>query len=351
DDIIYVLTIDATARAPDGECIQLGSRYLSKNKLQLPSRKSLEAEMESIVGHLKEIRDAPVQQPGQYPAMFDPDNTEVLFHEIVGHRLEGERQERDWEGDTFEDKVGQRIAPDFVNLVDDPTIRTFKGVDRVERSMYGHYLFDDEGVPAKRVVLIKDGTLEGYLLSRKPILGYDAPPNGHGRCDGTEDPIARMSNLMAKSSRPLSQKRLESVLLKQCDEQGKDYGLLFRGSRGGHTDTSDDNFRIFPQMVYRVWARDAVDPDTGKRFSRGDVQLVRGVEVAGTPLMILNNMLGMGRDYRIWPGHCGAESGWVKVCGAAPSSVFSRVEVIPTSDERLIDNPHPKPSTYLLKRK
>ncbi|MFC1741640.1 TldD/PmbA family protein [Nanoarchaeota archaeon] len=351
-DVNYMLHMEASARAPeDGEHLVVTRRYLSKNRLQFPRKKELENVIDWMILHLKELRSAPVQSAGQYPVMFDPDNTEVLFHEIVGHRLEGERQERDWEGDTFEGSIGRKIAPDFVNLVDDPTRKLFRGVDGVERTMFGHYLYDDEGVPAKKVVLIKKGVLQNYLLSRKPIVGYDVPPNGHGRCDGTEDPIARMSNLMARSSRPLSQDKLEELLIEQCLRQDKDYGIIFKGSSGGHTDTSDDNFRLFPQQVYRLWARDAVDPQTGKRFTKGEQQLVRGVEVAGTPLMILNNMLGMGKDYRIWPGHCGAESGWVKVCGAAPSSVFSKIEVIPNSADRLIDNPHPKPSTYLAKKR
>jgi predicted Zn-dependent protease len=326
-------------------------RYLSKNRLQFPRKKELQSELEVLVDELKQLRTAPVQPAGEYPSIFDPDNTEVLFHEIVGHRLEGERQERDWEGDTFEERVGHKIAPDFVNLVDDPTRKLFRGVDGVERTMFGHYLFDDEGVPAKKVVLIRKGVLQNYLLSRKPVLGYDAPPNGHGRCDGEEDPIARMSNLLVRSTRPLSEKRIEELLIEQCLLQGKDYGLVFRGSKGGYTDTSDDNFTVFPQLVYRLWARDSTDPATGLRFRRGDRQLVRGVEIAGTPLMILNNMLGMGGDYKVWPGSCGAESGLVKVCGAAPSSVFSKIEVRPTSADKLIHNPHPKPSTYLPKKR
>jgi predicted Zn-dependent protease len=351
-DIFYTLYMEASARAPDdGEHLMVKRRYLSKNRLQFPRRKQLEAEVDWMIEHLKELRQAPVQPTGEYPVMFDPDNTEVLFHEIVGHRLEGERQERDWEGDTFEDRIGQKIAPDFVQLVDDPTRKSFRGVDGVDRMMFGHYFFDDEGVPAKKVVLIKDGVLQNYLLSRKPVVGYDAAPNGHGRCDGSEDPIARMSNLMTRSRRPLSNTRLEEILVEQCLQQDKDYGLLFKGSRGGYTDTSDDHFRMFPEMIYRIWARDAVDPETGKQFKRGDRQLVRGVEVSGTPLLILNNMLGMGKDYKVWPGICGAESGWVKVCGTAPSSVFSKIEVIPTSADKLIDNPHPKPSTYLVKKR
>ena len=85
----------------------------------------------------------------------------VFFHEVLGHRLEGQRQKGDDEGQTFTKLLGKPILPSFISVADDPTLATFEGT-----SLSGHYLYDDEGQPARRVDLIKDGVLETFLMSR-----------------------------------------------------------------------------------------------------------------------------------------------------------------------------------------
>ncbi len=332
----------------DGEVLCSSRRYFTCDYGEIPSKRKIGEDISDMLAELEELRKAPVQKPGSFPAIFDPDVTGVLFHEIVGHRLEGERQDSQWEGDTFEGKIGKKVAPDFIQLVDDPTKKHIKDHKGRTVRLMGHYKYDSEGVKAAKVVLFEDGVLRNYLISRKPIGGYDAPPNGHGRCDGEEDPVGRMSNLIASSRDPLSRRELKDRLLEECLKKDKDYGLIFEGSSGGYTGTEDDFFKVFPDKTYRLYARDCYDKELKRHFKKGDVQLVRGVEITGTPLIMLNNLVGMGKDYIVWPGVCGAESGWVKVCCVAPSSVFSNME-IKEKEETSMPNPLPKPSTYLGK--
>ncbi|MFH1064330.1 MAG: TldD/PmbA family protein [Candidatus Woesearchaeota archaeon] len=341
------MSADAVAKG-DGELLCSSRRHFTRDYSEIPSKRKISDEISDMIKELEELRNAPVQKPGSFPAIFDPDVTGVLFHEIVGHRLEGERQDSEWEGDTFEGKIGKKVAPDFVNLVDNPAKRYIDDKDKDRVGLMGHYKYDSEGVKASNVVLFDKGVLRNYLTSRKPIGGYDVPPNGHGRCDGEEDPVGRMSNLIAYSSTPLSPHDIRERLIEECAKQDKDYGLIFEGSSGGYTGTEDDFFKVFPDKTYRLYSRDCYDKELKRQFRRGDVQLVRGVEITGTPLIMLNDLVGMGDDHVVWPGVCGAESGWVKVCCVAPSSVFSNME-INEKDETSTPNPLPKPSTYMRK--
>jgi len=242
---------------------------------------------------------------------LSPQATGVLFHEAVGHRLEGERQDREEEGRTFKDSMGKKVVPEFISVYDDPTQSIING-----EYLNGHYKFDDEGIPGKKVDLIKNGVLKNFLMSRTPIEKFSGS-NGHGRAYDDFVPMARMSNFFVKSSKEIKAAKLKEMLLEECKKQGKKYGFIIKSMMGGETETSIARFQVFksvPQMVYRV------DAQTGEE------ELVRGVELVGTPLTSINKIIATGNDYKVKNGYCGAESGWIKVSTIAPSTLVSEIE-------------------------
>ena len=246
------------------------------------------------------------------PALLAPEAAGVLFHEAVGHRLEGERQNDDHDGHTFKGQVGKQILPPFISVIDDPTREKSKGTP-----LNGFYDFDDQGVPAQRTVLVQDGVLQSFLLSRAPVQGF-ARSNGHGRSAAGREPVARMSNLFVESSKVLSAAALKAALIAEARRQGKPYGLLIRDVSGGNTDTSGYGYQAFkgqPRLVYRV------DAATGAE------ELVRGVEVVGTPLSSLNKIAATGDDPAVFDGYCGAESGFVPVSTVAPTVLVNEIEL------------------------
>ena len=101
------------------------------------------------------MRKAPVTEPFDGPAILSGRASAVFFHEVLGHRLEGQRQRGDEEGQTFTKDLGKEILPSFISVADDPTMTKFG-----ETWLSGSYHYDDEGEKAQRVELIQDGVLE-----------------------------------------------------------------------------------------------------------------------------------------------------------------------------------------------
>src|SRR5581483_11755051 len=100
----------------------------------LPSEEQVAAEAEAMARELEAERSAPVQPPTAAPAILDPEFTGVLFHEALGHKLEGQRQRDPQQSQVFKDLVGRKIIPDFLSVIDDPTMDRFEG-----EPVHGHY--------------------------------------------------------------------------------------------------------------------------------------------------------------------------------------------------------------------
>ena len=266
-----------------------------------------------------QLRKAKLLAPYSGPAILCPESAGVFFHEVIGHRMEGERLISPEEGQTFKGKLGTQIFPKFISIIDDPTLSSWNG-----QSLMGTYLYDDEGVKARRVSLVKSGVLKNFLLSRTPIEQFTRS-NGHGRNESFEDPIARMSNLIIHSSRGYSFAKLKEKLLTEVNRQKKPYGLIIQEVGSGETQTTKYGFQAFrgtPTMVYKV------DSDSGRET------LVRGIEFVGTPLASMNKILATGNDYTVCNKYCNAESGWIPVSTIAPSLLISEIELQKVQESR-----------------
>jgi predicted Zn-dependent protease len=312
EQVFYSLHVQAWARAPDGMLLENSRDYYGARESELPRGEKLSAKIDEMVGELLALRDAPVLDPYTGPALLAPEAAGVLFHEAVGHRLEGERQNDDKDGHTFKGQIGKPILPFFLTILDDPTRATIGNV-----SLNGFYRFDDQGVPGQRAALVEKGVLKTFLLSRAPVNGF-VHSNGHGRSAPGRDPVARMSNLIVESSKTLSREKLKEALIAEARRQDKPFGLLIRDVTGGNTDTSGYAYQAFkgqPRLVFKVDAK------------TGTETLVRGVEVVGTPLTSINKIIATGDDPRVFNGYCGAESGFVPVSTVAPTILVSEIEL------------------------
>ena len=265
-----------------------------------------------MAADLKDLKKAPVAEPYDGPALLSGRAAAVFFHEVLGHRLEGHRQRDEEEGQTFTKKVGQEVLPGFLSIVDDPTLDEINGV-----KLAGTYAYDSEGTPAQRVDVIQDGVLKNFLMSRMPITGFDQS-NGHGRNQPGFMPTGRQGNLIVTSSKTVPEAEMRQKLIDQVKKAGKPYGLYFDDIQGGFTLTTralPQAFQVLPVIVYRVY------PD-----GRPD-ELVRGVDIVGTPLAALTRITATGDTEHVFNGVCGAESGSVPVSAVAPAMLFSEMEV------------------------
>ena len=312
EESLFGVHVTAVTRAEDGQLLDNSRDFYAPLESQLPSDAVLFAEAKKMVQELLALRRAPAIDPYTGPAILAPEAAGVLFHEAVGHRLEGERQNDDNEGKTFRGQVGRSVLPAFISVYDDPTLRALGG-----QQLNGYYLYDEEGVKAQRVTLIDSGILRNYLLSRRPAEGATRS-NGHGRSQGNQKPVARMANLIVESKRQVSDQELKRMLIAEARRQGKPYGLVIRDITGGNTNTSSWGYQAFkgiPRMVYRVDVRD------------GKETLVRGVEIVGTPLTSINKVLATAKTVGVFNGFCGAESGNVPVSAVAPATLLQEIEL------------------------
>src|SRR5277367_5381553 len=306
------LVIQAETRADDGMELMRVESFQAATASQLPSDAELAAKVDKIAADLKALRAAPAADPYAGPAMLSGRAAAVFFHEVLGHRLEGHRQRDENEGQTFTKKINQQVLPPFLSVVDDPTMRELNGV-----KLAGAYDYDDEGVPAAKVVAVENGILRNFLMSRMPITNF-SHSNGHGRRQAGLMPTGRQGNLIVTSTNTVKDSELRQRFIDEIKKQGKPYGLYFDDIQGGFTLTTrslPQAFQVIPVMVYRVY------PD-----GRPD-ELVRGVDIVGTPLLSLNNILVTGDTLQVFNGVRGAESGQVPVAAAAPAMLFSTIEV------------------------
>ena len=310
--IMARLVVEASTRADDGMELVRVETFESSKADGLPSEKELMAKEEKMASDLKALREAPLAEPFDGPALLSGRAAAVFFHEVLGHRLEGHRQRGDTEGQTFTKKVNQPVLPTFLSVYDDPTLGTINGVP-----LSGTYSHDDEGVPSQRVPLIQDGILKNFLMSRMPITNF-AKSNGHGRHQAGFMPTGRQGNLIVQSTNTVKDSEMRAQLIEEVKKEGKPYGLYFEDVQGGFTLTTRElpqAFQVLPVIVWRVY------PD-----GRPD-QLVRGVDIVGTPLASLNRILLTGDKTEVFNGICGAESGSVPVSASAPAMLFSEMEV------------------------
>jgi len=310
---IFAAHLSAEARSKDGMLLSNARDFYGRAAEQLPSAQVMATAVDGLVRDLSLLQAAPAADPYNGPAILMEEASGVFFHETIGHRLEGERQVSEQEGRTFKGQIGQKVLPPFLSVLDDPTqVATPDGTQ-----LNGFYRFDDEGVPARPVTLIDKGVLRDYLKSRTPVLG-SLRSNGHGRAEGTADPIGRMANLVVKAEKTVPLPELKAQLLAEVRRQGKPYGLIIRDILGGSTNTMNfgsQTFRGQPTMVYRVDAK------------TGEETLVRGVEMVGTPLSSVAKIIAASDTGGVFNGFCGAESGMAPVSTVAPAVLFTEIEL------------------------
>ena len=305
------VVVIAVTRADDGMDLFRSQTFEAETAEGLPAQAEMEAAVRELGNSLEALRKAPVTEPFDGPAILSGRAAAVFFHEVLGHRLEGQRQRGDEEGQTFTKEVGKEVLPTFLSVADDPTLTTFG-----KTWLSGNYQYDDEGQKAQRVALIEEGVLKTFLMSRLPIASF-ANSNGHGRAQSGKVPTGRQGNLIVTSTKSVPEAKLRKQLIEEAKKQGKAYGLYFEDISSGFAVTqrsSPQAFQVIPLVVWRVYVDGRPD------------ELVRGVSIVGTPLAAMKRIQVTGDKSEVFNGECGAESGTVPVSAVAPAMLVSEME-------------------------
>jgi TldD protein len=257
----------------------------------------------------------------------------LAFQPVVEQMLSGLGGKSDWTG-----RIGARVLPPSVSLVDDPGAKEFHGAP-----LLGGYAVDDEGVRAQKVAVVDKGNLKELLMSRRP--GPDSnQSNGHGRSGFLGDAKATMSNLFFNSSDTMSPADLKKKFLDECRTEKLEYCIVVRemdnpaisllhqedfsellASFGGGAGTGDR----LPLLVYKMY------PQTGRE------EIIRGARVIGLNTRSLRNLGGVGNDNFVYNymqsqlagfagtalGAFGSAQGGLPASVVAPSLLFEELEV------------------------
>ncbi|MGB7728871.1 MAG: metallopeptidase TldD-related protein [Candidatus Acidiferrum sp.] len=310
--IRYRLELFIQGKASDGMDIDRYYNFDWVNPSDAPDDNAVLAASGQLRKEMEGLVVSPLNDPTVGPALLTGRAAAVFFHEVFGHRAEGHRQKDVNEGQTFAKKVGEPILPDFLSIVDDPTLKKLGKQD-----LLGYYQYDDEGVIGQRTVLVDHGVLKNFEMSRSPLVGFPHS-NGHGRRQIGATPVSRQGNLIVESNKTVTNAELRAKLIELIKQQNKPYGLLIDDIAGGFTFTGRGQpqaFQVEPLVVYKVFADGRPD------------ELVRGVDIVGTPLAALTKIVATGDTAEVFNGYCGAESGYVPVSAAAPAILTTELEV------------------------
>lgn len=305
------LSISAATSNKKGELLPVTWSYYSFLPDSLPGDDIILSDVNKRISMAENLKNADEAEAYTGPAILSQQAAGVFFHEIFGHRIEGDRLLKEDDGHTFKEKKGERILPKDISVVFKPIQNKYEDTD-----LYGFYKYDDQGVKGQRVKVVEDGVLKEFLRTRKP---YDKnlSSNGHSRAQAGQMPVSRQSNMFVTTDKPKSDAELRKKLINEAKKQDKEYGYYFKRVVGGFTYTnrySPSVFNITPIEVYRIYVDGRPD------------ELVRGVSLIGTPLLMFSNIEAAGDKYGVFNGYCGAESGSVPVSTIAPPLFVKQVE-------------------------
>jgi TldD protein len=274
---VYELRIAGTTQAPDGMRLDRSHGYSVTDIKELPPEETLLADVTKMLATLKELRDAPVaDEEYRGPVLFSADAASSVFSDFVGDNILGLRPDLGQPARTkgaFAASYKSRVLPDFLSVVDDPTLASMNG-----RNLMGKYEVDDEGVKAMPVSVIENGKLVNYLMARAPIRDFPAS-NGHGRARVPQNyPGPSLGNMIVRSSESSTPEHLKKKLIEICQQRELPYGY--------YVETLGPQ-RV-PRLLYKVWVKD------------GHEELVRGAVFGDLDTRTLrNDLIAAGNDVNI----------------------------------------------------
>lgn len=273
-DSFYLVYVGGYTQASDGMRLDRSHGYQVRQMKDLPAKAEVLSRTRELLTSLKQLRDAPVtEEEYRGPVLLSADAAAGLMSELVGPNLLGNRPQLGQNARTTGDWANNyksRVLPDFLSVVDDPTLTTFGG-----HTLMGNYEVDDEGVKASRVSLVEKGQLVSYLVSREPIRDFPTS-NGHGRASVTGPPTSSLGNLIVQSSDALSKDELKKKLIDACKERNLPYGY-FVETLGP---------RLTPRLLYRISTKD------------GREELVRGAVFGDLDTRALrNDIVAAGKEF------------------------------------------------------
>jgi TldD protein len=311
----YSVQLNGSAQAADGMRLSRSPAFMVARPEELPTRDALMGEAKKMLETVVALRQAPiVEEEYRGPVLFAADAADDIVSSLIGQNLLGQKPQLGKPNRTtgaFATSYKTRVLPNFLSVVDDPTLKDFQG-----KSLVGSYAVDSEGVKAQAVNTIENGMLANYLVGRQPIRDFPTS-NGHGRAAPGSFPGPSLGVLVVKSSDAQAPDELKRKVIQMVKEQGKEYGYRVETLGPGNA----------PRLLYRVYAKD------------GHEELVRGAVFNELDIRaIRNDLIAVGDDPLV-----SNRAGAAPTTIISPSLLFGELEVkrADTSKDKLPDYPAP----------
>ncbi len=295
---------------------------------ELPSLDALRRQIRAALKQMRAIAEADTLRAYSGPVLLDPRPAGLLMHEALGHRLEGSRLLSSGEGQTFKDSLGAFLLPEAISMRDDPSLSSYGG-----KSLVGHFVHDDEGVPSGPASLVENGSIKSYLSTRAGIAKRHHS-NGHARNEAYERPMSRMGVTIVDADAPVDDAELKRLLIEEVRRRKLPFGIHVLDADGGETATKNYDFQAF---LGEIRAATRVYPD-------GREEYVRDVSFVGTPLNAIRSIIAAGARQEVDNSYCGAESGAVPVSTISPAFLVESLEL--QSNARTPNAPHTYPMPW-----
>jgi hypothetical protein len=265
----------------------------------------LNREVRRVAETTAALSRAPLGDTYNGPVLFEGTAAAQLFAELLAKNLVLTRRPVNEPGrpntfpaSEFEGRREARILPEWIDVVDDPTQKEWRG-----RRLFGTYRVDMEGVEAQPLTLVQKGILKNFLLTRQPIMGFTAS-NGRARLPGSFGAnTAGASNLFVRAEKGVPVTDLRKQLIEICKVRNQPYGIVVRkldfpSSAGmeevrrlmaaSARDGSGSHPFSLPVLIYKVYADGKEELIRGVRFRDINARSLRDIRAAGNDTNIFD---------------------------------------------------------------
>ena len=340
------LRVRARGRAPDGAEVWDAALLQAVLPDRLPSPLDLRRAVQQVAENVTALAQAPIGETYSGPVLFEGAASAQLFALMVGRNLGATRRPVEepgrpsfTAGTEFDGRLGARILPEWIDIVDDPTQTEWRGLP-----LMGHYHADMEGVRPLPVSLVEKGVLKNYLLTRQPVKGFNQS-NGRARLQGNFGArAATFGNLFVSASQTVTPQALQQTLIEICRTRGKPYALLIRKLDFPSTASLVELRRLAAGMVRDGGsARPISMPILAWRvYPDGRQELVRGLRFRGLTSRSLKDIVAASDQLSLFqyvengaPLAMLGMGAYIADCSVvAPSVLFDDIELEKPDEER-----------------
>jgi hypothetical protein len=345
-DHVTFVRVRAWGQAADGMVVRDGAVSEAPDPAAMPSELDLRRTVADVASTVTSLAAAPRGEAFTGPMLFEPRAAAQLFAAVLAENLKLTRkpvpqpgQPVPWSPSELEGRLGSRILPEWMDVVNDPKQSEWHG-----STLLGHYDIDDEGVAAEPLVVVDKGVLKGFLLTRTPVKKGLEASNGAARLPGRDGASgAGLGNLFIQASTTAPLAELKKKLIALCQERQKPYGILVREIDFPTSANGEDLQRMLAAMERSGGGSRPVPPpiQAYRVYLDGREELIRGVRFRGVSTRSFRDIVGASDEAAVFnyldnnaPFAMMGAGGYVSDSTVvSPGVLFDELELEPVEEE------------------